>query len=159
MEGIHALPLCTLLLVASVLLMIVGCYPFYRAHQSQSWPAIDGTIATAAASDTPCHREASSWLLCRTDIHYVYTVHNQSRMGKRIEFGWGDQSFLLKEFAARLTQRYPIGKQVRVYYNPDQPDDAVLERIPSMGGGFFLIVAGLFCLACHLRDRVRNRPE
>ncbi len=58
------------------------------------------------------------------------------------EFGSG-----IKSFIKRITDKYPVGKEVFVYYNPKNPPDAVLEKgvkaiilIPVITGIIFLLV-------------------
>jgi len=44
------------------------------------------------------------------------------------------------EGAQRISDEYPIGKTVVVHYNPDKPNDAVLE--PRYEKWLYLVVAG-----------------
>ena len=43
-----------------------------------------------------------------------------------------------------VVKRYPKGKSVEVYYNPDNPKQAVLEQDLKLSA-YFGIVAGMFC--------------
>ena len=57
-------------------------------------------------------------------VHYSYQSMGQTLQGKKImpgpEAGGGG--------AKKVVARYPVGAQVTVYYDPNNPRDAVLER-------------------------------
>ncbi|MBF0096927.1 MAG: DUF3592 domain-containing protein [Magnetococcales bacterium] len=138
----------TLLLLAGIMFCAVGSYPFHQAIQSQNWQVVDGKISHSGFVAAQ-QKQSDSWqLFYYTAVEYEYSVERQRHTGHHVEFGLADQSFFFKEFADRILQRYPVGKPVRVYVNPQQAGEAVLERTPSMGGGFLLVLLGGFCLLC-----------
>jgi len=57
-------------------------------------------------------------------VHYTYQVMGQTLQGKKImpgpEAGGAG--------AKKIVARYPVDAQVMVYYDPNNPSDAVLER-------------------------------
>jgi hypothetical protein len=79
-------------------------------------------------------------------IRYAYEVNGKARQGTRIRFG------LLTARSPRgaeaILAPYPVGAAIQVRYNPDDPDDSVLE--PAKVGRNLLagaIVCGFFFLA------------
>ena len=53
--------------------------------------------------------------------------------------------------AHKVVQRYPVGAQVMVYYNPEKPSDALLERgMPGYVKWFWVILAILDLFLCGL---------
>lgn len=62
-------------------------------------------------------------------IRYEYEVKANKYTGNRVGYGK-----VYSETSAKRTARiYPKGKRVKVYYNPDDPSSAVLERGGSLG--------------------------
>ncbi|WP_130471509.1 DUF3592 domain-containing protein [Candidatus Magnetaquicoccus inordinatus] len=136
----------SLLLLIGVVLCSIGAYPFYQAVHSQGWQMVDGTIIHSGFVQKATTFSAEMKLFYYTSVQYEYIFDRQRYQGEDVEFGLADQTFFFREFAERILQRYPHGKPVRVYVNPQKPQKAVLERTPSMGGGFLLILVGGFCL-------------
>jgi hypothetical protein len=71
----------------------------------------------------------------------------------RIAFGYGN-TFNSESAALASLQKYSRGSLVTVYYNPENPNEAVLERknerrIWGVVGGVLLIVLGL-CSSCSM---------
>lgn len=58
------------------------------------------------------------------DIRYEYSVNGQRFKGQRVSIGEDPGNFRVAETLAR----YPVGKQVVVHYDPENPAEAVLEN-------------------------------
>ncbi|MBF0309209.1 MAG: DUF3592 domain-containing protein [Magnetococcales bacterium] len=140
----------TLAFMVGLAVIIIGLYPFFKAMSSNDWPYVEGTIVSAKL--IPGKELGVGVILThRVQIQYQYIIRDGHLFrSNRIEFGFGSRSFFLKEFAYRMLERYPEGKLVRVYFNPDRPADAVLERAPSMGSSVVWIVFGLLLLVTGL---------
>ena len=71
--------------------------------------------------------------------------------GEKISFGLTEATARSAR-AEQTLQKYPVDKQVTVYYNPNNPSEAVLERRAGGGAagwvvGIVFLVAGL-CFGC-----------
>ncbi|MBF0160136.1 MAG: DUF3592 domain-containing protein [Magnetococcales bacterium] len=133
----------TLFLVIGVALLVIGFYPFVRSVTTDHWPFADGVVVVSQvhpAGDTGL----GFHLAYRAHIEYLYQVNDQKYRGRRIEFGLGSQYFMAHDFASRISDRYPVNKTMRVYYNPEQPAEAILERAPSMGASVVWVAFGIF---------------
>ena len=130
----------------------IAVFLFYRARKaggeaqaSQTWPSVIGTVVsavveTSASSDghggssthhTPC-------------VAYEYEVLGHRYRSDRLSFG---ASMNVGGYAGAqaVVDRYVPGNQVRVYYNPNQPGEAVLERTAPANSvlrwvGIFILV-------------------
>ena len=76
-------------------------------------------------------------------IEYTYQVSGQAYSSKRMVFG------ALKGYgnpakAEADLQAYPLGEQITVYYDPEKPSEAVLERKAGALSG--MLVIGIICL-------------
>ncbi len=112
---------------------------YYKNKQkisaSQAWPATNGQIKAAQVIEDS-NPEGSTYA---ADIQYTYQIGGQEYIGKNIAIG-GEGSSLSAKTVKDQVARYPVGKQVTVYYNPARPEEAALERRIS-GGNCFLVVA------------------
>lgn len=115
-----------------------------KAEASQSWPSTVGQVIAAevkqsvSTDDDDRVRYASY-----PSVEYEYQVAGQTYTGKQIAFGGVVATGNRNKAAAQLA-RYPAGGQVTVYYNPEKPSEAVLER--KAGGFTWGLVVGIFCL-------------
>jgi hypothetical protein len=85
----------------------------------------------------------------RADIRYVYAVGGRNHEARCVYFGahrWSPD----QQVARSLVARYPVGTQVRVYYNPAKPDAAVLVRGETRMAKSWLIVAAVLAVAAAL---------
>lgn len=82
-------------------------------------------------------------------IVYGYVVNGTSYLSSRVQFMnvVSGSSTFRDSLAKNISEEYPVGKTVTVYYDPDNPEDAVLEP----GVGFAIIVClviGTFVYCC-----------
>lgn len=87
-------------------------------------------------------------------VEYTYTLSAQSYTAKQIAFG-GVKGFNNPGKAQAALAKYPLNAPARVFYNPQKPAEAVLERIAGEGaktakimGIILLVLSGL--IACPL---------
>ena len=104
---------------------------------------LDETVTVDLGADTP----ASYW----PRVVYTYQVAGQTYKGTAVTVGT-QKDYALKSGAEAVARRYPLGRQVRVYYNPQNPAEAALERsTPGLGwslGCAALSLALAVCLGC-----------
>lgn len=101
------------------------------ARRSLRWPQVDGVIEQCDLSST------EDDLL--PHIVFSYIVNGQQQRCQ-LEFPGGTTP--TPEFATSYVQRYPLGAQVRVFYNPAKVEQATLE--PGMRQGDWMVfVLGL----------------
>lgn len=93
-----------------------------RAVLSRSWPTVPGKIDTSDVSARTSYRSGRFWAL---DVRYVYRVGGGDHVGTRLAFAprWIGSQYTVDD----LARRYPVGATAAVHYDPDQPDEAVLE--------------------------------
>jgi len=64
------------------------------------------------------------------NVQYKYAVAGKTYSSNRYRFG---DVYAVEGKAHQIVAEYPVGKQVPVYYNPDNPADALLQ--PGVDGG------------------------
>ena len=108
-----------------------------EALASTSWPTTDGRITRSrldeSRKDGTTHRSA--------DIGYEYEVAGRAFTGTRVWIGDEYSSSPGNEFRAAV-ERHPVGRRVRVHYDPADPARSVLEPGTSWSGSA-LYIAGL----------------
>lgn len=109
--------------------------------KAADWPQTRGVIALSE------HRQATDGDNDSVRIEFEYEVAGQRHRGTTVSYaGVPAQS---GEKAA-LVARYPVGREVTVYYDAADPSRAVLERAPSRAWmaavlmGLVLVAVGLF---------------
>ncbi|NNC88515.1 MAG: DUF3592 domain-containing protein [Akkermansiaceae bacterium] len=119
------------LLIGGVVLIVSGIVAFARGDQAQDWNVVDGRIIssevvrhTKVRNDTfSGHEEASNRY--RAEVVYEYTHDGRRFTGDRVSRS--DPEYPLQSQAEEVVDRYPVGKDVEVHYDPGDPGTAVLE--------------------------------
>ncbi len=151
--------------IATGLLFVVfgAAFAFfgYRSYQlgtqSKAWPVAKGAViqsevvkSTRTTGTGTNRRKVVEHVPI---VAYAYNVDRQSYRSSRITFGASN-----KLNARKTVARYPKGKQIKVFYNPQKPDQAVLEpgadstlSIVFIGIGVSLAFMGAFYSVYHLK--------
>jgi hypothetical protein len=120
------------LLAAGVGLLAWGGYEIKRAYESRGWPNTQGTITSSYIKKE--NRKDSNNRYKTTyypKVNYQYQVEGKYYSCNRIAFGGVSGGKRSK--AKRVVDRYPSGKKVTVYYNPQDPGIGVLNAGFSWG--------------------------
>ncbi len=120
-----------------------------KALNSMSWPETKGTVikSEVAVGDSVFggdDDEGGSQPMYSAEISYTYQVGDTLHTSDRISFAV-KSSNSKPDKAKAVTERYPEGSEVNVFYNPDQHEVAVLER--SAKGSGVLNVMGIIFLS------------
>ncbi len=103
------------------------------------------TIGVIKSSNTYHTGVRGGWSF---SITYEYFVDEAKFESSRVHFGYQTSSDV--SYAQGFVNKYPVGKEVEVYYNPNDPSEAVLEpEIKWFGllyyiGGYILLSVVLF---------------
>lgn len=154
--------------VGGLALMVLMAYLHLTAASTASWSSTEGRITggvvrrhvlgenarvrvrfTRPSDESPSVQFAPS-------VTYRYSVAGQTLTSNRYRIGEGIPMFNTREEAqAYLRENYPGGRKVTVYYNPQDPSDAVLETgvtnlflYIALGGALFVLAGGaMFAVA------------
>src|SRR5262245_14984137 len=116
------------------------------ARATLAWPSVMGTIKQSRPSylTTGGHRSQS-----RTHelfVQYAYRVGDREYTADRTSFG-DEPSGTYDEVAADAARRLPSGARVQVFYDPTDPQRAVLERGQPRGDGRWVLFSLVFLIA------------
>lgn len=125
-----------------VLFFFAGMYMFYQyfqekeaAEESARWSTTQGEI-----TKSDLRREASiesTNSLYYPDVEYKYEFLDTEYIGQRISFG-GETGYSMRSKTEEILEKYPVGQSMTVYYDPNEPEEAVLERNMGTGGKLFM---------------------
>jgi ABC-type multidrug transport system fused ATPase/permease subunit len=130
------------------ILMLMMFYAHWRtAKGAQSWPTIAGKVVRSEVEsyEERVGDKGSLSRFYRPVVEYAYTVNGQDYRGNQIKLmatSAGNESW-----AAKAAARYPIGRDVTVSYEPENPGNAALEVSRSSAWWLLLLAAGAFALA------------
>ncbi len=112
------------------LLIVAIVTKLWEVRQASRWPSAEGkVIASRVESRTrlpgdPAYDFDDTEVTNEPLVEYEYHVGGRKYRGKRITIGEKTSSYELESLLAR----YPVGTAVTVYYDPANPQTAVLER-------------------------------
>jgi len=119
------------LYVASVLIIAQNIRYLVKVVKSKKWPAVDGEIEKimvyVGGSATTSRRESPSY---NVDIIYTYNVEGQNYMNHQIKLDYthGARTYVPKIFAMMKVEQYEEGENVKVFYDPNNPNESILEH-------------------------------
>jgi len=143
-------------LMGGILLLVTGLMPcsvvvinWYLVQKSKSWPMVTGELIEADMKVKTRHGEGITEKLWIPQIRYRYSVFDRTYLSTRIAFG-GQLKYSNWGKARTFIRKYQVGDKVPVFYHPEKPKSAVLEK--RAAGEFYsmgrvvLIIFALFGL-------------
>jgi hypothetical protein len=97
------------------------------SQQCREWPSARGKVVVSEVRETDTtDNDGKTDTTYSPRIEYEYAVGSETHRGSRIQFGgpWGGS----EAGALRYVQRYPLGAEVEVAYDPAAPERCTLER-------------------------------
>lgn len=95
-----------------------------EAEASKNWPTTSGIITFSDISE---YINDDGNKMYSSSVNYEYTVANKSYIGDRISLSSNGESTSSIREVKKTLKTYPIDAQVTVYYDPELPNNAVLE--------------------------------
>ena len=114
------------------------------AKESINWPQTTGVITS---SKVESHRGDDSTTYS-SEVRYAYTVNDQELIGDVVYFG-DDVSSSDSSIARTTVKQYPKGKEVKVFYDPEEPGNSALET-GTTWSSYFMLIFGLVFLGVGL---------
>lgn len=103
-----------------------------NAYKSKSWPTTEGTIYSSEVT-------GSSRYIPK--VVYTYNVDTNAYSSERIRLKDMAQ-YKKQQDAQEVANKFPVDAKVKVYYNPNKADEAILE--PGIKGEhIFMLFIGL----------------
>ncbi len=137
---------------AGVAAVVFGIRNRKKAEESAGWPGVQGVITNAWIEESRDTDEDGYTSTTYTPKwQYEYQLGSQTYSSQKISFG-GERGYGSRKKAEQELTKYSMSGQVRVYYNPQDPEEAVLVQGTkgTMAGiivGVILILVSA-CTAC-----------
>ena len=137
MKKFGVIAFSSIFVIVGIIIMIFGLKTVNKARESESWLQSKGTVIS---SKIETHQDSDSGSTYSAEVLYEYTVNYTKINGNKIKFVQASSSD--SSDASRYVNKYPEGKKVTVYYNSEDPYEAVLEP-GAHGFIWFIPVFGL----------------
>lgn len=118
-----------------------------RGLVARAWSVVSGEITQSEVKVSPSR--IGSYYTPR--VSYQYRVNGVTYSGWRLVFG--DASLKREASARRRAESFQVGNQVKVYYNPREPSQSVLEPgvgfwtlFPALMGGLVFVILAIATL-------------
>jgi hypothetical protein len=135
--------LLLLLFGVATIAYIQGAGVLYKAYHSTKWSTAQGVVISSTVT---YHRYSGKGGAYYTpDVTYRYTVGSVPYVGDTICFA--SIATHNKDDMGKIAGRYPAGHEVKVYYDPANPPDSVLEPGVTFDSWTKVLVASLFLMA------------
>ena len=131
-------------IVGFAVALFVGKPILDNAKASEHWPSVAGAIVSSEVVT----KRGDDGTMYAADVVYDYTVDGRDYKCSTLSFG-GDYSSSSSSHAYEVTNKYPVGSEVRVFYAPEEPSTAVLEpgatwmSYLALGIGLVFLAVGL----------------
>lgn len=112
-----------------IFLLVGGLLAFFTLSwitdglESKNWPNVEGTIIS---SEFISSRNSENKPMYGAEILYEYYINDVKYIGNGVTSG-GQSSSSNPGSAQRLANKYNEGEKANVYYNPEDPELALLE--------------------------------
>ncbi len=104
-----------------------------------SWPSTTGHVEISEVQFKGSHgANTNTFVSYLPVIEYIYAVMGTQYRGKRIAFGL--DFTVTRSNAAKIIARYPAGVETAVFYNPQNPGEAVLEQKMGNTNGTLVMI-------------------
>lgn len=129
------------LMLVALLLGGIGWFQARGVRTAQTWSTTDGEVLEATVEKYLHSTRDGTMTAYRPHITYGYRVGGREYVGERLNFGSGVHSSI-RGFAENKVKQFPTGSKVRVYYDPQNPNEATLER-SSPSTRLYYVIAGI----------------
>jgi Protein of unknown function (DUF3592) len=149
--------------VAAVILAVFNVWAvlqLYDAARSYNWPHVTGRIISSVARSKLMRGRHGEFIARWPDVQYEYVVGDSRFVSDRIMFSHRGFS---KSETQRLVDAYPVNKIIVVYFDPKNPDSAVLQPgiqwflIPILAFAIILTVLMVLIIYADLRGQLPSQ--
>ena len=133
-------------ILVGLIFFALGVVQFFEAKATSSWPSVEGRVLSAKVeSKSYRNSDGMSSSKFRPVVKYSYSVDGIDYEGARLEIG--NQYHGKPRRAQEAIAAYKKDKACTVYFDPNDPESAVLENGVQLANVFFfLLPIGLFAV-------------
>ncbi len=125
--------------LVSLLAATTAMKDWQRYRESDNWVPATAQIVSGNISAQKGSKNTSYVV----NIRYTYTVLGQIFEGGQFSFGSEGTGYDTRNRAEKVIAQYPAGSQATIYYDPNNPQQAVLERKYDSTGATLAVILGV----------------
>ncbi len=136
---------CLVFVGIGVSMLIKLVASFRKASQSKQWSTTKGEIISSELdAQTSADEEGNRSTTYIAQVFFRYQVGGLEYESSRINFNYGMRTSNIRKQQS-IVEQYPQGSAVTVFYDPDNPEESVLER--RVNGAFTtILVSAVFII-------------
>jgi hypothetical protein len=125
-----------LLIASGLLILVLDISVLVKARKVKKWPIVEGKVINQyKRRKRQGRRPVTSYSVT---VEYQYEVGGNTYSNDKWKAGGHGTRWGSKRTQVKLAQRYPVGTNVQLHYNPSDPADSVL--LTGLDTVIFLIV-------------------
>jgi hypothetical protein len=120
--------ICSIFIIIGTFVSIDGIGIILKAHETYSWRKVPGVITSSEIINSNlCYAKNKD---CHVNIQYMYIADRIKYYSNSIFIGEHrvNATGLAISYGKQYLSMYPLGSQTPVYYDPKNPQNAVLQR-------------------------------
>lgn len=141
--------LLLLIAIGGLAYAALGFLSLSEATQNERWPTVEGQIVTNEVQEFERAKgDGSTYKTYKAVAGYRYEVNGKFYLGSNLSIHQAERT--LKGVAETELEPYQVGTKVKVFYRPDDPNQAVLRSSDTVGAYQAIsagLCIGLVCLA------------
>ncbi len=141
--------LCAFAALAGLGLILVAVFDLRKAHRAKAWPITEGKVLDSRLRE----KNDGDGITYEVAILYEYFVNGVAHRSDVWRIRAGSSSFT--KAALQTVARYPVGSAVPVYFDPEDPADAMLEP-GKISWALGLLFAGMAFAAAGVAGVLQN---
>jgi hypothetical protein len=127
--------------IAGAVFIVKGIQLVYSGFSTHNWLATQATILSSRVVTQTSPSTTTNFH--HAEVNYQYSVNGKVFTSNRISFGRPESDN--PQSANQVSQRYAPGAVVSAYFDPNRPEEAVLENGIS-SGAFVPVLLGLLLI-------------
>jgi len=126
--------------IIALIFIVLALRNSRKANLSRNWPETTGKIIASGIDPRRSHTSGGYSTSYYPVVQYQYQVEGRTYLSNRITFG-GEIGYGWTNMAQKQVDNYPPGANVAVFYDPNDPATAVLERTAGTSSKIYWVIA------------------
>ena len=108
------------------IMLVVALRKAAKQDATSQWPSCEGMVVASRVEQSTSRKGGTSY---KPKVLYRYSVNGVTREGSTISFN--PRSTAREDAFTTVTDLYPVGRTIRVWYQPNDPSQTVLDTSPA----------------------------
>ena len=133
-----------IILIIGFAILCMTVIAISNSVSAKEWSIIMGKIIKSDIYELQFGGESNATF--RPDIAFEYNVNGEKYISDRLYYGVKIMSSFNWIKSRKLVEKYPVNKEVKVYFNPNKPSESVVEPGIHVDLGVIFIFAIFFVI-------------